>query len=204
MRRVAAILVGLPVAAAIAAGTAGKPKRPATRGAADGGDRPIVLGPDKPGRLKPTPDAGTDGGSAQDARVELLERDLEVLRSRIDTLERGHQQLREQAAQQQQILQQLEALRQQIATADAQREEEAQAKQDQRDAVQGALRTLNAVDQRLAVGDYDVDAALASAQAALPEPARTNVRNAREALRNRDLANARASITAAAVSASRD
>ena len=76
------------------------------RGKADAGDRPVLLGTDPPGRLRPaSADAGTDGGT-RDAGPDEVHRELERLRTRLDALEQDRVRAAEQTAQQ---LQQLSA-----------------------------------------------------------------------------------------------
>ena len=196
MARFATPLVGLFAAALLAAPAAKKPRAPR---AVDGG-APLLLGPDRPGQLRIF-DAGFSDAGAPDARVDGLSRDVQQLRARLDVLEQQQRELRDQAGQAAELRREIEAIRAQLAAADADRERATQVQEDRRSQVASGIQLLAGAEQRLAGGNSDVDDALAQAEAAFSGPARYRVQAARQALRNRDLSAARAHIAAAAAEA---
>ena len=169
--------------------------RPA-RGRADAGDRPVLLGTDPPGRLRPAGDAGIDGGPG-DAGPDEVHRELQTLRARVEALERERAQSQLTAQQLQQLTAEVQLMRQQLADAEARRVTEEQQHQEQRENVQGGVDTLIAAQQRLATGDSGIEADLQRAQASFSGQALRDVQAAREALRNHDLAQARLLLNAA-------
>jgi TolA-binding protein len=177
------------------------PARP-SRGKADAGDRPIYLGTDPPGRLRPaSADAGTDGGPA-DAGPDEVHRELQQLKTRLDRLEQERQMAAQQTAQQiQQLAAEVQQLRQQIADAEARRETEEQQRAARRASMQAGVDAVGAAQQRLTSGDTSIEAELDRAQASFTGQALLDVQAAREALRNRDLLRARALLGAAALDA---
>jgi len=168
------------------------------RGRADAGDGPILLGTDPPGKLRPSPPAPADAGVAQrDAGPDEVHRELQALRARLDTLEQELAASRQTSQQLQQLTSVVEQLRQQVADAEAERQAELQQRQSQRAAVQSAVDALYTAQQQLQGGNASIDAELDQAQAAFTGQARRQVQAARNALRNRDLAGARALLGAA-------
>jgi uncharacterized membrane-anchored protein YhcB (DUF1043 family) len=172
--------------------------RPA-RDRADAGDRPILLGTDPPGRLRPSP--ATDGGTANpappDAGPDEVHRDLQLLRARLETLEQERAQHQRTAQQLQQLTQEVQLLRQQIADAEAQRLAAEQQREANRAAVQSAVEVLYSAQEQLAGGNSAIEGALDRAQATFTGQAQRDVVAARAALRNRDLSAARALLSAA-------
>jgi hypothetical protein len=170
------------------------------RGAADAGERPILLGTDPPGRLRPPTspsDAGADGGAA-DAGPDEVHRELQQLRTRLDLLEQDRAARAQQAVQQlQQLTQEVQQIRQQIADAEARRVAEEQDRQSRRAAVQSSVDALYVAQQRLMAGDSSIEAELDRAQATFTGQALRNLQAARAALQNRDLARARGFLAAA-------
>lgn len=174
------------------------PPRP-KRGKADAGDRPILLGTDPPGRLRPpvpSPDAGADGGPA-DAGPDEVHRELQQLRARLEALEQDRAARAQTAQQLQQLSQELQQIRQQMADAEARRLAEEQERQTRRAAVQSAVDGLYAAQQRLMAGDSSIEAELDRAQSTFTGQALRDIEAARAALQNRDLSRARAFLAAA-------
>jgi TolA-binding protein len=170
----------------------------APRGQADAGDRPILLGTDPPGRLRPSPPLPTDAGNAQrDAGPDEVHLELQALRARLDALEQELVRSRETAQQLQQLTSEVQQLRQQISDAEAQRQAAEQQREAQRAAMQSAVSALYAAQQRLQGGNASIEAELQQAQAAFTGQAQRDVQAARAALQNRDLAGARALLSAA-------
>ena len=160
---------------------------------ADAGERPLLLGTDPPGRLRPT-QAPPDGGVSadRDAGPDDVHRELQQLRSRLEALEQERGQAQQVSQQLQQLTLELQQVRQQIADAEARRQLE-----DRQVLVQSGLDALYAAQQRLAGGDPSIESELARAQAAFTGQAQRDVEAARMAVQNRDLARARAMLSAA-------
>jgi TolA-binding protein len=174
------------------------PSTRTTRGRADAGERPIFLGTDPPGRLRPTP--ATDAGTAaapRDAGPDEVHRDLQQLRARLEALEQERAQNQQTAQQLQQLTQEVQLLRQQIADAEAQRAAAEQQRAANRASVQSAVDALYGAQERLAGGNSAIEAALDQAQSTLTGQAQRDIVAARAALRNRDLSAARALLSAA-------
>jgi len=191
-------LLGIAPALLFAALLAQAPttSRPA-RGKADAGQKPILLGTDPPGKLRhASADAGADAGPA-DAGPDEVHRELQTLRARIEILEQERAQSQMTAQQLQQLTLEVQQIRQQLADAQARRVADEQQRQAQEDAVQSGVDTLVAAQQRLASGDASIDAELDRAQASFSGQALRDVQAAREALRNKDLAQARLLLSAA-------
>ena len=190
-------------AAALAQADGGQRRRPARRGADAGVTRqkPVLLGTDPPGKLRP-PDPSSDAGIASaDAGPDEMHRELQQLRARVDMLERERAQSQQSTQQLQQINQELQQLRQQVADAEAQRQAEQDQARARRASVQSAVDALYGAQAQLAGGGYDVEAQLSRAEAAFTGDAQRNVRLARMALQNRDLAAARAYLSSAIAAA---
>ena len=202
MRPLAALL-SLSVALLLAQSSSGARKR--SKGRADAGTNDggvIMLGPDTPGVLtpdRPVRDAGPrvpavdsipDGGSAQQLQ-------LQEMRLRISLLE---QQL---AASQQQVTQmaamnsQLQALRDQLASTEAAKQQQQDQEMARKQAVNSAISSLGAAQEQLSLGNSSIGAALDQAQSSFTGQAQRDVQVAREALRNGDLSQARAYLNAA-------
>jgi hypothetical protein len=191
-------LLGIAPALLFAALLAQAPasSRPA-RGKADAGQKPILLGTDPPGKLRhASADAGADAGPA-DAGPDEVHRELQTLRARIEVLEQERAQSQMTAQQLQQLTLEVQQIRQQLADAQARRVADEQQRQAQEDAVQSGVDTLVAAQQRLVSGDASIDAELDRAQASFSGQALQDVQAAREALRNKDLAQARRLLSAA-------
>ena len=190
-------------AAALAQADGGPRHRPVRR-AADAGmsrQKPVLLGTDPPGKLRP-PGPSADGGVAvADAGPDEVHRELQQLRVRVDQLERERAQSQQSSQQLEQITQELQDLRRQVADAEAQRQAELQEAQAQRAAVRSAVDGLYAAQAQMAGGGYEVDAQLSRAESAFTGEAQRNVRLARMALQNRDLAAARAYLASAIAAA---
>ncbi len=173
-----------------------KSSRPA-KGKADAGDRPVLLGTDPPGRLRPaSADAGVDGGPG-DAGPDEVHRELQTLRARVEALEQERARSELTAQQLQQLTTEVQLMRQQLADVEARRVAEEQQQNAQREGVQAGVDTLIAAQQRLAAGDSGIEAELERAQASFSGQALRDVQAAREALRNHDLAQARLLLNAA-------
>ena len=166
---------------------------------ADAGQRPIYLGTDPPGKLRPAPatDAGTATSAATDAGWDEVHRQMQQLRARLETLEQERAQNQQTAQQLQQLTQEVQLLRQQIADAEAQRAAAEQQRDARRASVQTAVDALYAAQQALAGGNSSIEAALEQAQATFTGQAQRDVIAARAALRNSDLSGARALLAAA-------
>jgi predicted component of type VI protein secretion system len=194
------LLAAIPTVliAALLAQSSRTPSRPA-RGRADAGDRPILLGTDPPGRLRP--DSAADGGIAatqRDGGSDLaLQREIQQLRARVDSLEQERAQTQHNARQLEQVVQELQQLRQQVADAEAQRQAAEEQQRAQRASTQAAVDSLYSAQQRLAGGDSAIEAQLDQAQSTFSGQAQRDIQAARNALRNRDLATARALLNAA-------
>ena len=168
-----------------------------TRGRADAGEKPILLGTDPPGRLRPNPaDAGAPP-APRDAGPDETQRELQQLRARLELLEQERSQNQQTAQQLQQLSQDVQALRQQIADAEAQRAAAEQQRAADRASVRSAVDALYGAQERLAGGNSAIEAALDQAQAAFTGQAQRDVAAARDALRNRDLSAARALLSVA-------
>jgi chromosome segregation ATPase len=175
-----------------------RPSSRPKRGRADAGAGPILLGTDPPGRIRPQPPSPADaGGPERDAGADELHRELQQLRTRLDALERERALAQQTAQQLQQLTQEVQLLRQQIADAEARRVAAEQQRDAQQAAVQSGLDSLYAAQQRLAAGNYAIEAELDRAQATFTGQALRDVQAARSALQNRDLAAARALLAAA-------
>jgi hypothetical protein len=168
-----------------------------TRGRADAGEKPILLGTDPPGRLRPqgpAPDAGTP---APDAGPDEVHRELQQLRARLDALEQERARAQESAQQLQQLTQEVQGLRQQIADAETQRNAAEQQRETRQVSVQSAVDSLYLAQQRLAGGNYGIEAELNQAQSTFTGQAQRDIQAARIALQNRDLIGARAWLASA-------
>lgn len=179
---------------------AARPKRGrADAGArADAGERPLLLGTDPPGRLRPTP-APPDGGASveRDAGPDDVHRELQQLRARLDALEQERAHAQQVSQQLQQLTLEVQQIRQQIADAEARRQLEEQQREEREGVVQSGLDAVYGAQQRLAAGDWSIEAELSRAQAAFTGQAQRDVEAARMAVQNRDLARARALLSAA-------
>jgi uncharacterized protein YhaN len=179
---------------------AARPKRGrADAGArADAGERPLLLGTDPPGRLRPTP-APPDGGASveRDAGPDDVQRELQQLRARLDALEQERAHAQQLSQQLQQLTLEVQQIRQQIADAEARRQLEEQQREERQGMVQSGLDALYGAQQRLAAGDWSIESELSRAQAAFTGQAQRDVEAARMAVQNRDLARARALLSAA-------
>src|SRR5919206_3079352 len=141
------------------------PTRPA-RGRADAGAGPILLGTDPPGRLRPEPAAADSGVSAaqRDGGVDVVQREVQQLRARVDALEQERAQTQQNARQLEQVVQELQQLRQQVADAEARRQAAEEQQQTQRASTQAAVDSLYVAQQRLAGGDSAIESQLDQAQ----------------------------------------
>jgi TolA-binding protein len=198
-------LLGIIPAATIAflmaqASPTARPKRGrADAGArADAGERPLLLGTDPPGRLRPT-QAPPDGGAPaeRDAGPDDVHRELQQLRARLDALEQERAHAQQVSQQLQQLTLEVQQIRQQIVDAEGRRQLEEQQREERQALVQSGLDSLYTAQQRLAAGDASIESELARAQAAFTGQAQRDVEAARMAVQNRDLARARAMLSAA-------
>jgi hypothetical protein len=204
-RILSAAILGCAAAAALAQADGGTPARP-KRGSADAGVRrqkPILLGTDPPGRLRPNDPAPDAGAARTDPAREELRREIQQLRARLDALERERGQSQETAQQLQQITSELQQLRQQSADAEARRQEAADQQQARASSVESAVNGLYAAQSALATGSYGIDAQLSQAETAFTGQARRDVQAARVAVQNHDLQAARAYLAAAISEAQR-
>jgi len=155
-----------------------------------------LLGIDPPGRLRPS--SPNDGGAAPlDAGPDEVHQQLQALQSRVYQLERERAQSQEQAQLLQQLVGEMRDLRQQLAEAENRQraaEQERAARQAQ---MQSAMSSLQAAQERLRTGDYAVLDELDQASSVFSGAARRDIEYARTALQNRDLAAARAHLSAA-------
>jgi len=190
-----ALVVGALAALLLAQTGSGAPARRA-RGRADAGAKPVLLGTDPPGRLRPSPPSDS-GVAQQDAGPDEVHRQLQALQTRIDTLERDRAQGQQQAELLQQLVGEMRDLRAQIADADARRTTAEQGRAARQAQVQSAVSGLQNAQYRLMTGDGSIDAELDQAASAFSGPARREIEAARRALQNRDLAQARAYLNAA-------
>jgi hypothetical protein len=200
MRIAAALSLAVGIAAALSQHSQGRrASGPADGGSPrskrDAGQKPILLGTDPPGRLRPWPDAGPV--AQVDAGVPAVERELSALRLRVDALERERAQLQQQSQQLSQVVQELQDLRAQLAQGEQRKEADAQQQAARRDALQAGISSLQQAQYALAGGDSAVDDQLAQAQGSFPPQAQKDIEAARTALRNRDLSQARAYLSAA-------
>jgi hypothetical protein len=176
----------------------GRPPSRASRGRPDAGDKPILLGTDPPGRLRPAAPVAADGGVAQrDAGPDEVQRELQALRARLEALEQDRAHSQETARLVQQLAAEVQQLRQQTADAEAQRQAAEQLRESQRADVQSAVSALYAAQQRLQGGNASIDVELEQAQAVFTGRAQREIQAARAALQNRDLSAARALLAAA-------
>ncbi|MCA1829585.1 MAG: hypothetical protein ABR567_12020 [Myxococcales bacterium] len=192
MRVLAAAAAG--IAASLLVRQPPEGRRP-PRGRPDAG--PVLLGTDPPGKLRPSPpfDAGT---SAQaDAGVDAVHAEILQLRARVDALERERAQLQQQSQQLSEIARQLQDLRSQLADADSRRQAAEQQQAARREQLQVGVSALYQAQSMLAGGNSSIDDQLAQAQGSFPPQAQRDIDSARTALQNRDLAAARAYLSAA-------
>ena len=200
MRLLASLCAGLAVALVLAQAEAAKP-RSRGKAKADAGespDKPVYLGTDPPGRLRasvPPPDAGVR--AAADAGPDDLHRELSALRARVDLLERDRAAAHASSQRLDQLAAELAALKGQLGDAEARKQTTEADRAAGQEQVTAALGGLATAQQRLAEGDSAVDAELEQAEATLTGEALRDVQLAREALRNRDLSQARAWLSAA-------
>src|SRR4051794_1039594 len=192
------ILLALTAAVLLAQSTGGAKRRSRSRldaGTDDG--RPVLLGPDPPGRLRADPpardggiaDAGVaaaDGGTRSAQQLQLDE-----LRARIAVLEQQAAMLQQQNQQMATMNEQLQALRQQLAEDSRRRDQERQQERQQHEAVQSAIASLSEAQAHLAAGDTSIGNALDQAQRAFSGQAQRDIEAARYALRNNDVTAAR-------------
>jgi hypothetical protein len=165
---------------------------------ADAGERPLLLGTDPPGRLRPALPPPDGGASADhDAGPDDVRRELQQLRARLEALEQERAHAQQISQQLQQVTQEVQQVRQQIADAEARRQLEEQQREERQIQVQSGLDSLYVAQQRLAAGDSNIESELARAQAAFTGQAQRDVEAARMAVQNRDLARARAMLSAA-------
>ena len=153
--------------------------------------KPRILG-DAPGsfRLTNTPGA-PDAGVPVSTRVDKLEQQVKELRTRATALEAALRRSQEQEQTLEQMNQQLSELRGQVA-AEAQRKQQAEAQHAaQQQRVGGAVSGLLSAEDALAGGNTDIGPALDAAAQAFTGAAARDVADAREALRNDDLSQAR-------------
>lgn len=202
--RFASALVGLALAVLLAQPGSAARKRPRTGADAGTDGGPVLLGPDPPGRLRPTPPPSRDGGlSLPDAGAAdggprtTQSQQIEELRSRIAALEQQASLSQQQAQQLAQMNDQIQALRQQLAAADARRQEEQREAQQRRASMESAISSLAAAQDQLAAGNTGIEDALNQAQSAFSGQAQRDIQAARIALGNRDLAAARALLATA-------
>jgi len=140
--------------------------------------------PAQPDQQAQSADASTEP-DLQAQRIEEMQREMELLRAQVATLQAQAAQTEVLVSEANQINQQLAGLRDELAAAQA---EAAQRAAD----VDYAIATLIAVQQELMFGDTpDMDWRLADASAILGAPARDHIEWARTALANKDGANAR-------------
>jgi hypothetical protein len=160
---------------------------------ADGGV--VLLGPDPPGKLSKesgSSDAGPRGAvTVRDAGMDSTQSQLDQMRQQIYLLQQQLAAANAQAAAQQQTNMQLQALRDQLAQTEADRQQREQNAQQQRIAVQSAVSSLNGAQQQLMSGDTNIGAALDQAASTFTGQAAVDVQAAREALNNGDLNAAR-------------
>jgi hypothetical protein len=97
--------------------------------------------------------------------------------------------------------QQIQALRQQLADADARRQREEQNAQRHKQATEAAIQTLSTAQYQLAQGNSGIEDALNQAESAFTGQAQRDIEAARTALRNSDLAAARTMLNAAILDA---
>ena len=191
-------LLFAPVLCALLAFAQSSPEaRTPRRTRPDAGAGPVRLGPDPPGKLRPS--APSDGGTiAQvDAGPTPTEIELQQLRSRVDALERERAVLEEQTQQLSRITQQLQQLRAQLADAEAARQDEARQQSARREQLQGGVNALYAAQNMLAGGNFSVEDQLSQAQGSFPPQAQRDIEAARAAIQNRDLSQARTYLNAA-------
>lgn len=210
MRTALAAVIGVVTAALL--GEAHQPSAPQgrrPRGAADGGSpadggpparaqKPYLLGTDPPGKLRRfTSDDGGTVARVADAGPGEVERELIELRARVRELELERAERQAQAEQLLEMNQQLQALRGQVADAEASRQEAQRQEALHQRAVQGAISGLYQAQELLAGGSSSVDAQLDAAASNFTGQAQRDVQSARAALQNRDLSQARAYLGAA-------
>ena len=148
-------------------------------------------------------DGGPSDGGAAPTSDELAElrRDVSTLKTRTQALERDSQRARDQDQLLQRLSDQVQSLRQELAQDKAQKQAREDEQAARRDETQQAMTGLAQVQNAMAGGSADVDRALVSLRSSLPPAAQRDVDAAREALRNRDLAAARALVAQAMMDA---
>jgi len=192
MRLLAALLAGLTAALLFGQAPAAR-RRP--RGRPDGG--PLLLGTDPPGKLRPSPPTDAGPSAPVDAGPDPVQAELQQLRGRVDALERERAQLQQQSQQLSEIARQLEEIRSQIGDAEARRQAGEQQQAARREQIQAGVSALYQAQSMLAAGESSIDDQIAQAQTAFPPQAQRDLDYARTALQNRDLAQARAYLSAA-------
>jgi hypothetical protein len=129
-------------------------------------------------KAAPPPDPRTQ-------QIEQLRRELDDLRALVTTLEA-------QAAQNEQLVNQVTALNEQMAALRTQIADAQAAAAERAAQVDASVATLIGIQQQLVFGDTtEVDDSLRAAESALGAVARSHIEAARNALTNKDAANAR-------------
>lgn len=193
------VLASIPALLAALLLGQGRPTPRQPRARPDGG--PILLGTDPPGRLRPATPSADAGVVQRDAGPDEVHQELQVLRARVDALERERAQSQQTAEQLQQLTTEVQQLRQQIADGDAQRQAAEQEREAGRASVQSAVDALYGAQQKMMGGNASIESELDQAQATFTGKARRDVEAARAALQNRDLAAARSFLSRAIVDA---
>ncbi|HEX4386351.1 MAG TPA: hypothetical protein VH083_25525 [Myxococcales bacterium] len=200
--RLLAALLSLSVALLLAQSSSGARKRSRARADAGTDGGPLYLGPDRPGQLKPDPPA-RDGGPRVPAvdgipdGGSLAQLQMQELRMRISLLEQQLAASQQQVQQMQTLNEQLQALRSQMASAEQSRQEQQDAQAARQQAVQSAITNLGYAQQKLSIGDPSISDVLDQAQSSFTGQAQRDVQAARDALRNGDMSQARAYLSAA-------
>jgi hypothetical protein len=224
--RIASVLVGaLLVAAGFVLAQAQAPPGGAPQGQANVQPQlPVsngnwVLGPDRPGAMRgsaPEEEAALDAGLApdggelaqaqpQDAGLTNEQRENLALRARLQALERerfGTQQ--QQLDQGDQMIGELQGVRQQLEETEARRLEEKRLAAEHEAAVVAGVSALQHAQNELAYGNYQVLDQISQAEQSFPPQAQRQLAYARDALRNGDLSMARGYIAAAIADAHRE
>jgi type IV secretory pathway VirB10-like protein len=140
-----------------------------------------AVAPAPPAADATQPETGALAQEVQQLRDELARLKHELAEARVDS----------QAAVLQDMDRHLVALRAQLAANQAEHEEESVAAQSAAAQRHEAVQMLFAAQRRLAIGNADVRDSLDAATPALPYPAQTALRNARDRLESEDLYGAR-------------
>jgi regulator of replication initiation timing len=153
---------------------------------------PVTVAPASPlpPPVAPAPNL-VDWSGVDPAEVARLTDEVKALKARAAQLEQQLAAVTSSSEENARILPELEALRAQVANDAAQRQAARQKTEQHAADVDQAIAGLIAIDAQLAVGNLQVQGAIARAEPLLKAQARADLAALRHALENSDIANAR-------------